>query len=933
MRPSTRGPLLLVPYSSSVCFIGLLPRLCVCSLPAGAALPSTSLSSGEAKTSSTEVPKPTEVGFFPQLQDHFTFDTDTTFNQRYLVYDGFWALDEGPILFYLGNEGPIDRFYKDTSVLFSSIGPKLKALILFVEHRGYGQSTLDNNSAVFGQGAGDQEEADKKNYLYNYTIDRTKIKTNTNATKLLTIEQALADYARFLVFFQKKRNAVGSPVFVFGGSYGGMLAGWFRVKYPHLTSGAVLSSAPVDFYPGLSGRTTGRGASKALAGGTGSDSLSGTTPRPYAAALSGSSDAGVGTTRVSKTGLVSSKTSRPGEDLVPGEDSYTGAGAVRVVQNKDAKTSLSGVIIPKKTGDGATETDHSEGSEEDAGGRAGEDGAVVDHHSQHESTDVKIISKSLSFWKAVVHTFLLAGGAAYQSALLKSVDVLGKLVVATRKKEQEAIKAKPESYLVFPPEIMLTSGSGARGKTILPPTSEHLSTETLDLAKIFRTCEKSPNTAQLYYYVKGALSTLAMENYPFPFFLTKPLPADPVKVACEALVGGRSFNTSTSSTASGKAKDLDVLPSDQERDPAKKNYTKAAEAETADKETLLSQLAAAVDVYVGTDFCKNTTRELLGRTDFIHDSKLNSASTTSASADIVKDVDKVLEMEPWNVQACSELPMQPLTSDFLGFYPPETFAALEQLKKTCKEVYNVYTRPDFLPVHYGSRDIGRNLPLTKAIIVDGEFDPWRVGSFEFDTAANSDEHSERSASLMRHVYTHKNLRERGDEISSTKNATSNTSTSSSCFYQKNEHNDVVKILPVPGAAHHQDLIQQMPGDSEGLLCARGLILATLERWTRTLKTAKKSGSQEEQAQNVKEFVGQHEDVKNEDDSTFSSIKKEHQVGTSPEVEEQQTSAFLVEEITAFLQHVADSCTRSPACNTTVASMLLRLDGMASNALL
>ena len=54
----------------------------------------------------------------------------------------------------------------------------------------------------------------------------------------LSSEQALADFANYLTSLKETtKGAASSSVIAFGGSYGGMLAAWFRIKYPHICDG------------------------------------------------------------------------------------------------------------------------------------------------------------------------------------------------------------------------------------------------------------------------------------------------------------------------------------------------------------------------------------------------------------------------------------------------------------------------------------------------------------------------------------------------------------------------------------------------------------------------------------------------------------------------------------------------------------------------
>lgn len=161
-----------------------------------------------------------EANYIEVPLDHYSFGKET-FKMKYLVNNDYWDSESGPIFIYTGNQAAIETFANNTGFMWD-IAEEFKARLVFAEHRYYGESL------PFG------EDSIKNENLRH-----------------LTSEQAIADYADLVNYFQGGRIIPQYPVIAFGGSYGGMLATYFRLKYPHLVDGAIVSSSPMQLFPGM----------------------------------------------------------------------------------------------------------------------------------------------------------------------------------------------------------------------------------------------------------------------------------------------------------------------------------------------------------------------------------------------------------------------------------------------------------------------------------------------------------------------------------------------------------------------------------------------------------------------------------------------------------------------------------------------------------
>jgi hypothetical protein len=176
----------------------------------------------------------------------------------------------------------------------------------------------------------------------------------------------------------------------------------------------------------------------------------------------------------------------------------------------------------------------------------------------------------------------------------------------------------------------------------------HPSSQDLIDAGVLACDPLDSNSAEQYsFYARGAISSLAMLDYPYPCEFVSHLPANPVQVACSLML-----NQSGSS---------------------------------------LAALHRAVLMYVNASSdldCIDLNAELVGK------------RRLSAPVHIKPIHSTDLGVISWNYQACTQLIIEPITSDGYGFYP-EQDSQIPEVEDSCRRLFGVEARPNDLVVSLG----------------------------------------------------------------------------------------------------------------------------------------------------------------------------------------------------------------------------------------
>ncbi|XP_075581501.1 thymus-specific serine protease [Pelecanus crispus] len=151
-------------------------------------------------------------GSLLQPLDHFDRLERRSLRQRYWISREFWQQPGGPVFLLLGGESGLAPGVLSRGHVVE-LGRAHGALLAALEHRFYGGS----------RGPGGDPDL-----------------------RFLSSQQALADLATFRLHVTSAWGLSPNHTWVcFGGSYAGALAAWARLKFPHLISAAVASSAPI----------------------------------------------------------------------------------------------------------------------------------------------------------------------------------------------------------------------------------------------------------------------------------------------------------------------------------------------------------------------------------------------------------------------------------------------------------------------------------------------------------------------------------------------------------------------------------------------------------------------------------------------------------------------------------------------------------------
>ncbi|KAK8884469.1 hypothetical protein M9Y10_043580 [Tritrichomonas musculus] len=156
---------------------------------------------------------------FQQRLNHLNTHTDEFFDQIYLTdFDPNISINPKSILILLGGFSRISEEMANSKPLLD-LKQATNSHIIILEHRFFGESI-----------PADGLTPQNRNYLMIY--------------------QALADIDYFLEYVQYKFCSKSScNIGLIGSGYAGSLAAWSRVRYPHLTTGAWSSSAPLLITP------------------------------------------------------------------------------------------------------------------------------------------------------------------------------------------------------------------------------------------------------------------------------------------------------------------------------------------------------------------------------------------------------------------------------------------------------------------------------------------------------------------------------------------------------------------------------------------------------------------------------------------------------------------------------------------------------------